>query len=85
MVFQSKILSSYIKLPKELNHPKKGLINIQIIGDNECFQWCLVRQLHPAVRNPRRITKDGKLFGDKLNFQDMKFFVKIKDTHKIKK
>ena len=23
--------SSYIKLPKELNHPKKGLINIQIL------------------------------------------------------
>ena len=35
--------SSYIKLPKELNHPRKVLINIQDIDDNECFQWCLVR------------------------------------------
>ena len=30
--------SSYIKLPKELDHPRKGLINIQNIVDNECFK-----------------------------------------------
>ena len=24
--------------PKELDHPKKGLINIQNIDDNECFK-----------------------------------------------
>ena len=39
--------SSYIKLPKELDHPRKGLINIQNINDNECFKWCLVRYLYP--------------------------------------
>ena len=33
----------YIKLPKELDHPRKGLINIQDIDDNECFKWYLVR------------------------------------------
>ena len=32
--------SSYIKLPNELGHPKKGLINIQSFDDNQCFQ-CL--------------------------------------------
>ena len=35
--------SSYIKLPKELDHPRKGLINVQNIDDNECFKWCLVK------------------------------------------
>ena len=30
--------SSYIKLPKELNHSRKGLINIQNINYNECFK-----------------------------------------------
>ena len=35
--------NSYRKLPKELDHLRKGLINIQNIGDNECFKWCLVR------------------------------------------
>ena len=28
---------SYTKLPKELDHPRKGLINIQNIDDNECL------------------------------------------------
>ena len=27
--------SSYIKLSKELDHPRKGLVNIQNIDDNE--------------------------------------------------
>ena len=35
--------SSYIELPKELNHQRKGLINIQNIDDNGCFKWCLIR------------------------------------------
>ena len=30
--------SSYIKLQKELDHPGKGLINIQNIDDNVCFK-----------------------------------------------
>ena len=30
--------SSYINLPKELDHPRKGLINIQNIDGNECFK-----------------------------------------------
>ena len=30
---------SYIKLPKELDHPRKGLINIQNTDNNECFKW----------------------------------------------
>ena len=29
--------SSYIKLSKELDHPRKGLINVQNIDDNEYF------------------------------------------------
>ena len=30
--------TSYIKLPKQLDHPRKYLINIQNIDDNECFK-----------------------------------------------
>ena len=47
--------SSYIKLPKELDHPRKELINIQNADDNECFTCCLVRYLNPADHNPARI------------------------------
>ena len=52
----------YIELPKELNHPRTDLINIQTIDDNKCFEWCLVRYLHPADHNPKRITKADKEF-----------------------
>ena len=55
--------SSYIKLPKELNH-QKDLINIQNFKDNESFKGCLVRYLHPADHHPARVRKIDKLFGD---------------------
>ena len=30
--------SSYIRLPKELDHPRKRLVNIQNVDDNESFK-----------------------------------------------
>ena len=54
--------SSYIKLLKELDHPRKGLINDQNTNDKECFIWCLVRYLHPADCNQASITKADKDF-----------------------
>ena len=76
--------SSYIKLPKELDHPRKGLVNIQNIDNNECFKWCLVRYLHPADCSPAKITKAGKVLA-RIDFKDIKFPVKIKDIHNIVK
>ena len=75
--------SSYIKLPKELDHPRKGLINIQNTDDNDCFKWCLVRYLNPADHNPRTIAKAGKDFAKRLDFKDIKFSVNTRDIHKI--
>ena len=77
--------SSDIKLPKELDHPRKGLINIHNINDNKCFKWCLVRYLYPADHNPRRISKADKNFAKRLDFKDIKTPVKIRDIHKIEK
>ena len=77
--------NSYMKLPKELDHRRKGLINIQNIDDNECFKCCLVRYFHPADNIPRRITKADKYFVKKLDFKDIKFPVKVRDVHKIEK
>ena len=34
--------TTYVKLPKDLNQPMKGLINIKN-SDNKCFLWCHVR------------------------------------------
>lgn len=45
----------------------------------------LVRYVHPTDNNPRRIRKVGKLFGQKLDFKDMRFAVKVRDICKIER
>ena len=61
------------------------MINIQNIDDNESFKWCLLRYVHPADHNPRRITKADQDFPKKLDFKDIKFPVKVRNIHKIEK
>ena len=75
--------SSYIKLRKELDHPRKGLINIQNIDDNECFEWSLVRYLNHADHHLARTTKNWQRFCQKAWFKHKKFPVKIRDIHRI--
>ena len=77
--------SSYIKLPKELDHPRKGLINIQNTNDNEYFKWCLVWYLNPADCNPARITKADKDFAKKHDFKDITFPIKMRHSQNWKK
>ena len=38
-----------------------------------------------ADNNPKRITKIGKDFAEKLDFKDVKFPVKVRDIQKIEK
>ncbi|CAG8811300.1 24306_t:CDS:2, partial [Dentiscutata erythropus] len=33
--------SSYLPLPKALDKPQLGIINLQNRDDNECFKWCI--------------------------------------------
>ena len=66
-----------------MDHPRKGLINIQNIDDNKCFKWCLVRYLNPENHHPARITKADQDFGKTLDFKDIIFPVKIRDINKI--
>ena len=76
--------SSYTKSPKELDHPKKDLINIQNIDENGSFKCCLVRYFHPVDHNLKRSTKADKYFAKELDFKDIKFPVKIGDIRKSK-
>ena len=73
------------KLPKELNHPRKSLINFQNTDDSVCFKWCLVIFLNPADHNPRGITKTDKVFAKRIDFKEKHVPVKTRDTHKIGK
>ena len=76
--------SSYIKLPKELDQPKKRLINIQNINDNECFKWYLVRYLDPADHRLSKIVKTDKDFAKEIHFKDIRFLPKL-SFYKIEK
>ena len=60
--------NSFIELPKELDHPRKGLINIENIGDNT-----LIKYLNPAYHQPTRITKADNDFSKRLHFKNKNF------------
>ena len=52
--------SSYMDLPIELKHPRKGLINIK--NNNQmCFLWCHVRHINPVKDHPEKITRIDRL------------------------
>ena len=74
--------NTYIELPNELKHSKKGLINIQN-DDNKCFLWCHVRHLNLIDKNPERITKKHKEFVNNLNYEGIDFPISKKDYCKI--
>ena len=76
--------SSYIKLPEELNNPKKGLINLKN-NDNECFRWCHIRYLNPQEKDPQRIKKIDKEYINQLDYSGIEFPVTVKQYNKIEK
>ena len=58
--------SSCIKLSKELDCSKQGVINIQNKGNNKCLKRRLVRFLHPVDKDPTRIGKIPKILQQNL-------------------
>ena len=70
--------SSYIDLPIELKHPRKGLINIKN-NDQKCFLWCHVRHINPLKEDPERVKKTDKDFTNNLNYDGIEFLVQEKD------
>ena len=76
--------SSYIKLPQELRHHQKGLINMKN-DDNECFRWCHIRYLNPQDKNPQRIKKSDKEYINQLDYSEIEFPVTTKKYNKIEK
>ena len=76
--------SSYIELPQELKHHKKGLINMKN-NDNECFRWCHIRYLNPQEKDPQRIKKIDKEYINQLDYSNIEFPVKINQYNKIEK
>ena len=80
--YRPLIGSSYIDLPTELKHPRKGLINIKN-NDQKCFLWCHVRHINPVKERPGRITRIERDFANNLNYDGIEFPVQEKDFSKI--
>ena len=74
--------STYIELPDESKHSKKGLIKIKN-DDNKCLLWCHVRHLNCVDKNPQIITKKDKEFVSRLNYEGINFTVSKKEYGKI--
>ena len=74
--------SSYIKLPSELQHHMKGLINLKN-SDNECFRWCYIRHINPQLR--KRSSENDKALVHTLDYLNVEFPVKFNDYNKIEK
>ena len=70
-------------MPKELNNPRKGLINLRNI-DNKCFLWCHVRHLNPVDGHSTRMKKEDEKIADTLNYSGISFPVSTKDYDLIK-
>ena len=75
--------STYVNLPKELSHSKKGLTNIQN-DDSKCFLWCHVRHLNCEGVKLSRITKKDRKIGKSLNYTSVDFPVSKKIMVKLK-
>ena len=72
--------SSYIPLPDFIMR-KESIVNLEN-KDDKCFQWCILRYLHPLQKHATRIN-DLKKYEDELNFKEMDFPIKLKDITKF--
>ena len=73
---------SYIPLP-EFIKKKNAIINIKN-EDNRCFLWSVLRYLYPKGVHGERLS-DLKKYENELNFEEIKFPVKVKDITKFEK
>ena len=73
--------SSYIPLPKFLA-AKEAIINLKNEED-ECFKWAITRILNPVEKNSERIDTKLREKSEVLNWDGLKFSVKLSDISKF--
>ena len=71
VVYEPTKGSSYIPLPIELQHSRKGLVNLKN-ADSECFRWSQIRHLNPQEDDQQRIEKSDRKMSQELNYQGVK-------------
>ena len=85
LVYKPLEASSYIELPPELQHARKGLINIKN-EDQKCFLYCLLYHLNKdkIQKDPQHVSK-YKQYENTVDFTGINFPVAISDIPKIEK
>ena len=73
--------SSYIELPASIQK-KHASVNVQNFDDDHCFKWAVLFVLHPAERNPGRLS-NYQQHENELNFAGIAFPVMPKDVPKF--
>ena len=75
--------NTWIPLPKELVD-KKAIINMKN-KDNECFKWCVLRELNPKDDHAERVDKELMEKENTLNMEGIEYPVSFKDINKFEK
>ena len=71
LMYNPSASSSYFILPKELDQPKKGLINIKNIDDNECGV-SYISKIYSEADNKYLKSYDQKLESKHIIYSDAK-------------
>ena len=73
--------SSYIELPASIQE-KHAWVNVQNFDDDQCFKWAVLSTLHPAERNPGRLS-NYQQYENEPNFEGIAFPLMPKDVPKF--
>ena len=71
-------------MPEKFRNSKFSLINMKN-EDDKCFQYCVARHFCRDEKNPHRISKRLKAEIEKLNWNNMKFPVELKNIDTFEK
>lgn len=74
--------SSFIKLPAYLAN-KKAIINVRNYGDEECFKWAILSNIHHQNVSKPQWVSCYRFAANQLNFDGISFPVCVKDIAKF--
>ena len=73
--------SKWLPLPKHIAD-KKAVINLKN-NDEECFKWCIAREIQPTDTNPQRIDKKLREVAETINMEGISSPTKVDEITKF--
>ena len=75
--------SSFLPVPEKFGI-KKGYVNIQN-GDQKCFLWCVLAQLHPMQHTLAKYVSKYRHYENEVNMQGIEYPVKLRDIDQFER